>query len=104
MVFATASNYLSHSLIAYFDPIGGGTHQAWLTVCLFGLAALGTIIFLLRDTDFGRAIYVHSLNGFYLDEVVAKWLPVSQMAQRSGGRWQQRDEALDATSTAVTSV
>ncbi len=44
-----------------------------LFLSLFAFALLGTLLYVVRERGFGQAIYVHALNGFYVDEIVGRF-------------------------------
>lgn len=43
----------------------------FFSLCAFAL--LGTLLYAVRDRGIGQAIYVHALNGFYVDEIVGRF-------------------------------
>ncbi len=64
-ISGTVEHWLKEGLASGVLPGGG---LLFYSVCAFAL--VGTLLYLLRDKSFGRAMYVHALNGFYVDEIV----------------------------------
>ncbi|MBI5175141.1 MAG: hypothetical protein HY986_19795 [Candidatus Melainabacteria bacterium] len=64
-ISGTVEHWLKEGLATMALPVGG---LLFYSVCAFAL--VGTLLYAMRDRSFGRAMYVHALNGFYVDEIV----------------------------------
>jgi hypothetical protein len=53
-------------------PASVRTNVFWSAIAVF-LASLAVAMHLLRHTRAMKALYVHSLSGFYIDELIAAW-------------------------------
>jgi NADH:ubiquinone oxidoreductase subunit 5 (subunit L)/multisubunit Na+/H+ antiporter MnhA subunit len=66
----TVSRLVSNRLDEVMGPVPAQTEWLW-AVCVGVFAFIGLLVHSVQNTGAGRALYVHALNAFYLEEVLA---------------------------------